>query len=243
MSISSRGTSVIIMVAAAYWWTVFLLMHVLEPEFSPIRAPGSAYVLGTYGAWMTTTYFVLSAALVSARLGLTTKLAVTTWTWVAGLAFLIAAAGATLAGLFPMDFPPPPRTLSGRLHALAGVLTFLPWVLGTSLFSLSIRRDRGWAHHSGTLVALAVLSIAMVAVLPLSIRFDFAGATQRLLLTLLFGWLIVVALHLMRSRPGGDEAPPNELRILVAREPRQNPGLDEIRARTLRLEMSTGGGV
>ena len=102
-----------------------------------------------------------------------------------------------------MDFPPPPRTVSGRLHVLGGVLTFLPWVIGTLLFSLSIRRDHRWGRRSGTLFALSVLSIGMIAVLPVSIRFDFAGAAQRLLLTLLFAWLIVVALQLMRSRFDG----------------------------------------
>jgi hypothetical protein len=203
---SSRRTGVIVVVATIYWWSVFLSMHVLEPEFSPISAPGSAYVLGAYGTWMTTTYFVLSAALIGANVGLTTNLATTTLTRAASWALLIAAAGGALAGLFPMDFPPPPRTWSGRLHGVAGVLTFLPWVIGVLLFSLSIRRDRRWSRHSGTLVVLAILSIGTAAVLPASIRFDVAGAAQRLLLTLLFAWLILVARHLMRSRLGGNES-------------------------------------
>ena len=198
---SSRATGLIVIVAAVYWWAVFLAMHILEPEFHPLTAPGSAYVVGAYGAWMTTTYFVLAAALVSAGLGLTTNLAVTAITRIARVAFLTAAAGAMLAGLFPMDFPPPPRTLSGRLHTVGGVLTFLPWVIGTSLFSLRIRRDHRWVRALSTL--FSVLSIGMVAILPLSIRFDFAGAAQRLLLTRLFAWLIVVAVHLMRSRLEG----------------------------------------
>ena len=130
MSLSSRVTGVTVLVAATYWWAVFLSMHILEPEYSPLRAPGSAYVLGAYGTWMTTTYFLLAAALLSSGLGLTINLAVTVLTRIAGLAFLIAAAGAVLAGIFPMDFPPPPRTTSGRLLALGGMLTFLPWVTG-----------------------------------------------------------------------------------------------------------------
>ena len=209
IGISSRATGVIVVVAAMYWWAVFLSMHVLEPEFSPIGAPGSAYVLGPYGTWMTSTYFVLAAALLGARLGITTNLAVTLLTRLAGLAFLTAAAGAVLAGIFPMDFPPPPRTLSGRLHALGGVLTFVPWAIGTSLFSLSMRRDQRWVRRSGTLFAIAVLSIGMAAVLPLSIRLDFAGGVQRLLLTLLFTWLIIVAVHLMHTRLEGNDSQPN----------------------------------
>jgi Protein of unknown function (DUF998) len=206
--VPSRATAIIVIVAAAYWWAVFLAMHVLEPEFSPLTAPGSAYVLGTYGAWMTTTYFVLGVVLISAGLGLNSNLAVTALTRIAGVAFLIAAAGAVSAGLFPMDFPPPPRTLSGRLHALSGVLTFLPWAIGTLLFSLGIRRDHRWARRLGILIALSVLSIVTVAVLPFSIPFGFAGAVQRLLLTLLFAWLIVVALQLIRPRLEDERSSP-----------------------------------
>ena len=200
MRLSNRATGVIVVVAAVYWWAVFLWMHVVEPEFNPIEAPGSAYVQGRHGIWMTTTYFVLATALLSSRLGLTTNLAVTVLRGMAGLAFLIAAVGAVVAGIFPMDFPPPPRTLSGRLHALGGVITFLPWVIGTSLFSLSMRGDERWGRSSGTLFAIALLSIGVAAALPLSIRLGFAGGVQRVLLTLLFAWLIVVAVHLMHAQ-------------------------------------------
>ena len=209
MRLSSRATGVMVVVAALYWWAVFVSMHIFEPEFSPIGAPGSAYVLGRYGTWMTTTYFVLAAALLSSRFGLTTDLPVTVLTRLAGVAFLIATAGAVLAGMFPMDFPPPPRSLSGRLHALGGVLTFVPWVIGTSLFSLSMRRDPRWVRPSGTLFAISVLSIGIAVVLPLSIRLGFAGGVQRLLLTLLFTWLIVVAMHLMNARLEGNASRPD----------------------------------
>jgi hypothetical protein len=89
------------------------------------------------------------------------------------------------------------------------MLTFVPWVTGTSLFSLSMRRDQRWARPSGTLFAISVVSIGMAAVLPVSIRLDVAGVVQRLLLTLLFTWLVVVALHLMHSRLEGDTSQPN----------------------------------
>lgn len=117
---TGRAAGLIIFVAAVWFWSVFLSMHVLEPEFSPITAPGSAYVLGAYGAWMTTTYFALSAALLSAGFGVAVNVPASAVTRVACVAFVIAGIGAVLAGLFPMDFPGPPRTVSGRLHVLGG---------------------------------------------------------------------------------------------------------------------------
>jgi hypothetical protein len=195
----------LILVAVGYWWLVFLSMHVIQPELSPVGAPGSAYVLGRYGGLMATTYFALAAAVVSARFGLKKNLAATTWTRVAGVMFLVAAVGAVMAGIFPMDFPPPPRTTSGRLHGIGGVLTFVPWVIGTLLYSLSARRDQRWFRCSGPLLALAVISVIAAVLLPLSIRIGVAGAVQRALLILLFTWLMVIAAQLMSgtSRASG----------------------------------------
>jgi len=206
---SNRPAGVMILVAVVYWWAVFLSMHVTQPELSPIDTPGSAYVLGRSGSWMTTTYFALAAALVIARFGLATNLAATVSRRLAGLTFLVAAAGAMLAGIFPMDFPPPPRTTSGRLHAVGGALTFVPWVMGTLLFSMSARRDQRWVRPSRTLLALAVLSVCTAVVLPMSIRLGFAGGVQRLLLTLLFTWLILAAVHSMQA----DGSQPTEPRL------------------------------
>ena len=207
---SNRTMGLIVVVAAIWFWAVFLAVQVLDPEFSPIRAPGSAYVLGRYGAWMTTTYFALSAALLSTAFGLATNLPASALTRVGWAAFLIAGLGAILAGLFPMDFPGPPQTVSGRMHALGGALTFPPWVLGTLLFSLNIRRDPRWGRRSGTLVALSVMSIVMLAVLFLSVLLlGFGGYAQRLLIGVLFAWMIVVALHLIRSLAEDGGSQPN----------------------------------
>ena len=118
--VGSRPLGLIVIGAVLYWSAVILTMHVLEPEFSTIRAPMSAYVLGAYGPWMTTTYFALCAALLGVGHGLVRTLPPTRLTRIAFSVFLISASSVLLAGLFPMDFPGPPRTSSGRLHATGG---------------------------------------------------------------------------------------------------------------------------
>lgn len=198
-SVRSRALGLLIIGAVLYWAAVALAMHVLEPEFSPIRAPMSAYVLGAYGAWMTTTYVALSAALLSVGIGLATALPATALTRIGLSLFLLATTGALIAGLFPMDFPGPPRTSSGRLHALGGVLTFPAWVLGVFLFSLSVRRDHRWGRDSGSLLALSATSIGVFLFSILSlIVLGFAGYAQRLLVVVLFIWMIIIALHMIR---------------------------------------------
>ncbi len=197
--VGSRAWGLLVIAAVLYWSCVALTMHVLEPEFNPIRAPMSAYVLGAYGGWMTTTYLALCAALLSVGFGLATTLPRTGLTRTACLLFLIAATGALLAGLFPMDFPGPPRTFSGRLHALGGSLAFPTWVLGVFLFSVGFRREPQWRRVSvvSWLLAVGTIVVFLLGILSLLIL-GFAGYAQRLLVALLFVWMIVVGLHLSR---------------------------------------------
>jgi hypothetical membrane protein len=148
---------------------------------------------------MNTSYVMLSAALLCVGCGLATTLAPTRLTRTAFSILLIAAAGALLAGIFPMDFPGPPHTSSGRLHALGGAFTFPTWVLGVFLFSLSGRRDLYWRSVSRRLLVLSAGIIGVFALAVVSLLFlGFAGYAQRLLVTLLFGWMILVGLHLIQ---------------------------------------------
>ncbi len=197
--VGSRALGLMVIAAVLYWSSVALTMHVLEPEFNPIRAPMSAYVLGAYGPWMTTTYVALCAALLGVGYGLAKTLPRTRLTRTAFSVCLIAAGAVLVAGLFPMDFPPPPRTSSGRLHALAGLFAFPTMVLGAFLFSLSFRRDGYWRRISVPSLALSagIIGVFVLAILSLLVL-GFAGYAQRLLIALLFAWMIVVGLHLTR---------------------------------------------
>lgn len=205
--VSSRALGLIVIGAVLYWSAVVLTMHVLEPEFSTIRAPMSAYVLGAYGPWMTTTYFALCAALLGVGHGLVRTLPPTRLTRIAFSVFLISASSVLLAGLFPMDFPGPPRTSSGRLHATGGLFAFPTMALGAFLFSLSFRRDVYWRRVSVPSLALStgIIGVFILAVLSLFIL-GFAGYAQRVLFALLCPWMIVVGLHLTRFSRASEES-------------------------------------
>jgi hypothetical protein len=199
---SSRALGLLVVASVLYYILVVSAMHVLEPEFSPISAPISAYVLGAYGPFMTTTYFVLSGGLLGVAYGLVTTLRRTRFTSTAFAVVLVAASGVFLAGIFPMDFPPPLRTLSGRLHALGGSLAFPGMAAGLSLFSLSFRRDGYWRGVSTVLLVLAAGMIAAFVLMASSILvLGYGGYAQRLFIAVLFGWMIVAGIHLTRTMP------------------------------------------
>jgi hypothetical protein len=185
--------------AVLYWLGVVLMMHLLEPEFSPIKIPMSAYVLGAYGGWMTTSFFALAAALFAAGFGLAMTLPRTVLTGIAFLLFIIAATGVLVAGLFPMNSPGSPGALSGRWHAVGGLFAFPAMALGPLLFSLSFRRDHYWRTISvpsltlsGSIVALYFF--ARFLRLPLGPP----GYMQRVFFALLIPWMLLVGFQLIR---------------------------------------------
>ena len=203
---SVRALGLIAIGVNLYWASVAVAMHLLEPEFDPVRAPMSAYVLGTYGAWMTTTYFVMGAALIAIGCGLVRTLRPTRLTSAAFSLTLIAAAAFFVAGLFPMDFPPPLRTPSGRLHLLGGLFAFPTMALSAFLFSLSFRRDGFRRSVSAPALALSAGMIAAYALGFLSILLlGFAGYAQRLFMILWFVWIFLVGLYLIRFTSAGGE--------------------------------------
>ena len=163
--LSNRHLGLLVIASVLYHALIFSAMHLLEPEFSPIRAPGSAYVLGAYGPLMTTTYFVLSVGLLSVAYGLVTTLGRTHLTSIAFAVVLVAAAGASLAGIFPMDFPPPLRTSSGRWCGRG--------LDGLQLMRIFVRRQ----HDDG---GRGYAEMAQVAVLRAQTRGTSAGATSLL---------------------------------------------------------------
>ncbi len=198
--VSRRTAGLIVIASVGYSVLVLIAMHLLQAELSPLRVPMSAYVLGAYGPLMTLNYFVLCAGWLAVSCGLVTTLRLTRLTKVAFAVSLIASAGFLIAGTFPMDYPPPLRTSSGRLHALGGILTFPAMALASSLFSLSMRRDVAWRTVSVAASALSASIIAAFVLMVFSILvLGFGGYAQRLLMALLFSWLIVVGVHLTRT--------------------------------------------
>ncbi|HUE81826.1 MAG TPA: DUF998 domain-containing protein [Pyrinomonadaceae bacterium] len=197
--VSSRTLGLMVIASVVYYVLAVLALHVVQPQVNPLKAPMSAYVLGAYGPVMTSTYFVLCVGLLGVGFGLIKALPRTWLVKIAFAAALIACAGVLVAGIFPLDWPPPPRTSSGRLHALGGMLAFYAMALAPGLFSLNFRSDGYWRRVSVVALALSAGIIAVFSLFLFAIRGGFGGFAQRLFLAVLFSWMIVVGLHLTRS--------------------------------------------
>ena len=186
---------VIVISATVYWLMVILAMHLLEPEFNPMKVPMSAYVAGAYGGWMTTSFFALAVALLATTFGLLAGLPRNVLAWIACLLFLIATLGVVLGGLFPGIVRGP---LSIHLHAIGSVLAFPSMTLGAFLFSLSFCYAPHWRRIAAAAVTLASGMMVIHFLRLFHPVPDVAGLMQRMFFLLFVPWLLLVGARLPR---------------------------------------------
>lgn len=181
-----------------------LLLHFLQPDLSPLALPMSIYVLGRGGFLMTLTFFALAIALLAAGSALRLRLP-KTWARHFGVFFMVLAALATIvAGIFPDDGRPPPllpATSTGWVHLFAGMAAFPSFLLGPLFLTLALRRQEEWRPDAPALAGVVVLlALSVIAFVVVAAPRDLAGLAQRVLLVLLFAWLLLVARRLVELR-------------------------------------------
>jgi hypothetical membrane protein len=146
----------------------------------------SDYAWGAYGWLMTTTFFVLGLAMLTAAIAVrnvhqpsrTARLGV-------GL-LVIGALFVCLAGVF-RGFP---------LHDVAGAVAFPSLVIAVLLLSWSFRKAGGWqAVHPATVIIAVGMCAALVSMI---VDVGMPGLQQRALLFLLLVWLSIVADRVVR---------------------------------------------
>lgn len=199
---------------------VFLIEGATRPGYSVWRHSVSQLSLGQQGWMNSINMFVCGLFLLCFAFGLTRTLHSgkgSVWgprlTWLCGVLFLLAALFATNPAL---GYPPPLTPtdnvllpLHGLIHALAGTLFFgcltaLCFVLGRR--KVGDPERRGWALYSyltGGTVAISYLATAVVTSLAMSGVWADApgGLLERIALVVGFGWVMLLALHLLREKP------------------------------------------
>jgi len=190
-----RLFGLVVVAAALYWLAVVTVMHFLEPEFSPLKVPMSAYVDGTYGGWMTTSFFALATALVATAFGILRTLGRNVLACAGFLLFILAVFGVVLAGIFPGIIGGPS---SAHWHGVGSRFAFPGMAFGSLLLSFGFSFDPDWQRIS---VAALTLSGGVVFFLALSfspVTADLGGLVQRIFFAFLIPWLALVGIHLMR---------------------------------------------
>jgi len=165
-----------------------IVMHVVQPELSPVHMAVSYYMNGRLG-WM------LGAGLVLLGLGsLALAFAVRTRARSkAGWCLLtVWGVGAIVGGIFPPDPPnhwDEPSSVSGMIHGVAAMIAFLAFPFGAWLLSRTIVER---ALAISCVVALVVFFFCLAPVFA-NRPPHVLGLIERLLLVLYLAWLAATA--------------------------------------------------
>jgi hypothetical membrane protein len=184
----------IVLVCAAYYLSVGVALHFLEPEYDPRFFPMSHYAFGAYGWLMTTTFFVLALAAVTVAVGLRRA---GLWSRSARLGFgllVVAAPFLCLAGMFK-GFP---------LHDVGSAIALPSLAMAVSLLSWSFRTVPGWRTIGPATCLIAVGMLA--AFLSILAGVGMPGLQQRAFLFLLLLWFSIVAHRWVRVTAGAADA-------------------------------------
>lgn len=191
-----------ILATAGFTAVMVTVLHVLQPELDPFSHAISEYVHGPYGFLMTITFFSqslgsLALAVIGSRVGLKQRRARV------GCAFLVVAAlGASVAGIFPTDpTSSNPQTTPGLIHAIAGVTRFLSLSLALPLVSSALRKHPEWQESGNALTGLAALFVItfLVSIFVLT-NINLFGLGQRMFIAVLLGWMSVAAYPMIRTQ-------------------------------------------
>ena len=180
----------IVLICAAYYATVGIALHFLEPEYDPRFHFMSDYAWGAYGWLMTTTFFVLGLAVLTVAVGGPDAHHSSRSARIGFGLLVIGALFVCLAGVF-RGFP---------FHDVASAVAFPSLVMAVLFLSWSFRNAAGWQviHPATFLIALGMLA----AIVSMILDVGMPGLQQRAFFFLLLLWLSIVIHSLVRVTAG-----------------------------------------
>lgn len=194
--------AVIIILSTAF--LAVLALHFVRTDLDPVRDVMSGYANGRVGALMTFAFYALGIGTIvlAVRLRRSTD---RTWApFTVSMALGVGGLGLILAGVFEVERPGVPDTLSEIIHSDGAIAGFVLIVIAMVLFPYVCHRDERWESFLVPSISLAVIAVAAAAFSPVAPSTTFAGIAQRVLAVVVFGWVLLVAIWMrFRIPPSG----------------------------------------
>ena len=188
---------------------MFLIEGATRPDYNPLRQPVSSLSIGDLGWTQITNFIITGSLLIAFAFGLRRALRPALWG-----PLLLGLVGLSLfaSGIFVTDplngYPPGTpllptvRTVHGILHDLFGIPVFLGLPITCLVFGRLFARlgERGWAIYS-VIAGIAMFVVFIPARAGFSQRAltEFAGLFQRLALIIGLTWIVLLAIHVLRT--------------------------------------------
>jgi hypothetical protein len=175
-------------------------------EFSLVGDNISELVLGRYG-FVQTAAFLLSGCGILALAFALWHLTERSWGTSLGVLLIgVYGMGAILVGIFPTDRVDSQagvwsQSPTGMIHAIVALISFICGILAMFVLAWALRRQRGWRSLA---LWSALLAGAALALFLGQNEGPRVGLLQRLLVTVISAWLILLALRVRTLTASAD---------------------------------------
>lgn len=192
----SAVTSYITMFSVIYYVSAIALLHVLRTDYDPGYRYLSEYVVGPYGALMTSTFFVLSIGSLALSVGLWRSVSSRLRFLPGLLLWLTWACAVFAAGIYPGDLQGSPQTRIGNIHDQMGMIAFPSASLALPLLSILLRWERNWRSVWRSAVALSLVAVICFFAMDWLAGVRLAGLAQRVFLAATLVWMFILGRRL-----------------------------------------------
>jgi hypothetical protein len=184
--------------SVVYYVSAIVLLHVLRTDYDPRYRYLSEYVVGPYGALMTSTFFVLSSGSLTLSLGLWWSVSWKLRFLPGQLLWLTWACAVFLAGIYPGDLQGLPQTRIGHIHNQMGMIAFSCAAVALPLLSLPLRWEERWRSVWRAAVALSFAAATCFLMWDRLEEVRYGGLAQRMFLSFTLTWMLVLARKLLK---------------------------------------------
>ena len=195
--------SYVTVLSVAYYVGAIALLHVLRTDYDPGYRYLSEYVVGRYGALMTSTFFVLSVGSLALSFGLWRSVSSKLRFLPGLLLWLTWACAVFLAGIYPGDLQGLPQTRIGQIHDQMGMIAFPSATLALPLISLPLRWEQRWRSVWRVTVLLSLAVVVCFLMLDRLGGMGLGGLDQRVFLAGTLTWMFILGRKLLTLETSG----------------------------------------
>jgi len=189
------GTLLVLILMAA--------LHLLRPDYNPLRNFMSEYLVGPFGFLGTATAYVLAATLLMLLAGLRLGVRPSGFLTASCILMGVVIISVCVSAIFPIDqFPPDGRlpifTRAGIIHVVFAVPLFVSLIALLLILPSAYKRDEKWRSSSHVTLLLGFLTLASFVGFFLA-PFYLRGLAQRATGLPVLVWLLLTGLRLRQA--------------------------------------------
>jgi hypothetical membrane protein len=180
------------------WLVVLIVLGFIKPGFNQLTQAGSSEAIGQYGWVQIANFIVLGVALVVFAFGLWLGFGDRLYGRIGSVLMAVAGVGLVGSGVFVADGGNRAVSFHGNMHMTFGSVLFLSLFIAGFVYARRFWNDRRFAIYSMATALFIPASFALTFVVP-------PGLSQRVMLIIVWTWIIVLGLRLRKSSAAPSE--------------------------------------